>query len=867
MEDANVPTSGKAAATEAEPKAPYVPQDIQEVAALYRALEGSAGKKKGGHCKRSIFRVDSSPNGITVESWRFQEWDYKRRDLPIYARGLFTTKTRAGHREIVVRGYDKFFNVDEVHATKWENIKKNTKGPYELTIKENGCIIFMSGLEDDTLLVCSKHSTGDRADVEVSHASAGERWVEKQLAGIGKTKADLARELRRRNVTAVAELCDDAFEEHILAYTPDIAGLYLHGINLNVPEFVTYPSSLVQKFADEWGFRKVGVIMMDNIDEVKSFLENVAETGSHGGRDVEGFVIRCRMSPQPGSMPYQDWFFKYKFEEPYLMYRQWRECTKAMIAGRQPKYNKHVKITEEYLLFARKQLAANPKLAKEYNQNHGIIKLRNDFLASKNLKGSDAAAMEADFASDDKKLVTQDVVLVPIGTIGCGKTTLAVALVKLFGWGHIQNDNIQGKGRPARFVRAVLDQLREGYPVVIADRNNAERREREQMIKDTNTGNVNARLVALNFVHSPETLEDIRRVTRERVIARGDNHQTIQAASDRNKFVGVMENFLDRFQPCEAFSPPDDGFDAVIDLDPVASSRENLEKIVTELGRLYPRLLPEPLPSAEQLDDAIRFALEEYTPSLRHIIPDRGGPRTKDKANNRGGGQGTPEANNAGEASGSTAGQRKKKPLEYMAIDLPTKPVLEALEAVFKNADPATARFFRQLQQTRRVQPRFHVTLIHRVAATSENPAHRELYERYSRLQARAAEEGWSDNLKLGEVRVLLERAVWDDRIMALVVRLDEEGLPQKAAEADEGEGDQQQPSGNGEQQQPKKRWACANRVPHITVGTRDDSVKPKESNDLLARWLDHGLGPNMGEVVFEAKPEIVGDVRGVMSR
>ena len=75
------------------------------------------------------------------------------------------------------------------------------------------------------------------------------------------------------------------------------AGLYLHGININIPEFMTYPSQIVQKFAEDWGFIKTGLIIIDNITEVKAFLEEVAETGAHDGRDVEGFVVRCKMSP------------------------------------------------------------------------------------------------------------------------------------------------------------------------------------------------------------------------------------------------------------------------------------------------------------------------------------------------------------------------------------------------------------------------------------------------------------------------------------------------------------------------------------------------------------------------------------------
>lgn len=53
------------------------------------------------------------------------------------------------------------------------------------------------------------------------------------------------------NATAVAELCDDNFEEHVLEYTPAMSGLHLHGLNLNLSEFATYPGPLVEDFAEE----------------------------------------------------------------------------------------------------------------------------------------------------------------------------------------------------------------------------------------------------------------------------------------------------------------------------------------------------------------------------------------------------------------------------------------------------------------------------------------------------------------------------------------------------------------------------------------------------------------------------------------
>ncbi|KAK2056948.1 fungal tRNA ligase adenylyltransferase [Colletotrichum caudatum] len=811
------------------PKAPYFPQDVERVASMVRDLDGakkiSKSKSGGGFsCKKTSFNVKTSEGGVVVDSWKMQEWDYKKKDLPTYARGLFTTKNSLNEPEIVVRGYDKFFNVGEVPETKWENILNCTKGPYELTLKENGCIIFISGLEDGTLLVCSKHSTGERGDAEISHAMAGERMIEKQLAALGKTKEDLAKELRDRNATAVAELCDDSFEEHILEYGPDRAGLYIHGINLNLPEFVTYPSALVQSFGDAWGFKQVGLIIMDDVKEVKSFLEGVAETGAYGDRDVEGFVIRCKESHASGPIIYRDWFFKYKFEEPYLMYRQWRECTKAMISGKPPRYKKHVKITEEYLLYARGRLQTDKDLAKLYQQNHGIIALRNDFLAYKNIKGSDAANIELAEPANVDNDVSRDVILVPIATIGCGKTTIAVALQHLFNWGHVQNDNISGKGRPPRFTKAVLDLLKD-HPVVIADRNNAQKHERKQILTDVKAQHQAARLVALYFALDDSNIEEVRRITQERVLARGDNHQTIHAATDANKFLGVMEGFISRFEPLSAFSPPDNGFDNAIQLDPTASSRENLEKVISDLHRMYPSLVPE-VPPAERLDEAIQSAFIEYKPEFKHNIPDRG-PR-KDKP-----------AQGPQQQGGK---QKKKKPLEYMSVDVPANEVRGVLDGAFNKAGLPTSRFYKQLLQTRRVQPKFHVTLMHR--ASSKDNAN--LWSKYVALHAEAEKQAGGNQeaasaLPLGECSVELERVVFDDRIMSIVVRLFD----------------------------PSERWKCTNNVAHITVGTRDDSVKPKESNDLLARWLDRGTGPDAGiyEIVFDTKPVLQGTVRGVLSR
>ncbi|KAL4930137.1 tRNA ligase [Aspergillus undulatus] len=815
-------------------------QDKQEVAEMVKALETARKDNKGVNkktfrCRKSTFMVGKRGD-IPADSWKFMDWDYKRHDLPTYARGIFTV-TRNGHSEIVTRGYDKFFNVDEVNTTQWRNIENNTRGPYELSVKENGCIMFLSGLEDGSLLVCSKHSTGPRSDVPKSHAQVGEEWVERHVATVGKSTADLARTLREMNATAVGELCDDSFEEHVLAYEPDAAGIYLHGINFNVPEFATLSSPEVHKFADDWGFKKAQFVLYDDLTATKQFLEKCAQTGSWDGRDTEGFVIRCKMS-EGGKGPFRDWFFKYKFEEPYLMYRQWRECTKAIIAGKPPRFKKHKKITEEYLAYARSQFSQQPGLKQLYQQNHGIISMRDGFLKHRGLNGAQIIQMEAE-------TVTRDVVLVPIASIGCGKTTVSLALCKLFGWGQVQNDNIpKVKNKPKRFVSDILNVMMD-KPVVVADRNNHMRRERDQLIQDISAGSHNARFVAIQYVHEPKDimLPEIREVTRKRVLDRGDNHQTIRAGTkDSGEVIGIMEGFLSRFEAIDKEHEPDMSFDEVIDLDVMASSRENLEKVVNALHSAYPQLVTR-VPSAEELDDAINYATSEYNVDVDHSASYISKPKqNKNNKNN---------TDESGSPNSKINIEAKAKKIEYFGISLPTSQVLDLLHSLFANpaTSPEKARLYHQLVNSRRVQPAFHVTLIHKASKSQHSDVWEGLVQRYVDAMNKNPPADHQLTPPLGAARIRLERLIWDSRIMTFVARI----MPADDASSEDKPVD----------------WVCVNPMPHVTVGTASPAIKPKESNDLLQKWLQEGSSAASGiwEAEIPGVKVVDGTVNVVMSR
>lgn len=76
-----------------------------------------------------------------------------------------------------------------------------------MTLKSNGCIIFIAALTPTALLITSKHSLGPVAGSPTSHAQAGEGWLRKYLAKVGRKEADLAAVLWEKNWTAIAEVC------------------------------------------------------------------------------------------------------------------------------------------------------------------------------------------------------------------------------------------------------------------------------------------------------------------------------------------------------------------------------------------------------------------------------------------------------------------------------------------------------------------------------------------------------------------------------------------------------------------------------------------------------------------------------------
>ncbi|KAI5970751.1 trl1 [Candida margitis] len=665
-----------------------------DVEQLCLKLQESTKLKRNGKCIK--FTNNAHNTTIAIDSWKFLDFDYGKEkvQLPIQARGLFTTNNES----IVVRGYDKFFNVGEKSFTKEDELKK-TSGPYDVTLKENGCIIFISGLSTGDILVCSKHSTGLRGEDNTrNHALEGETQLRKQLGD--ERVAQLARYLYEHNLTAVTELCDDEFEEHVLPYPKDKSGLYLHGLNYNTIKFQTVPIGDVVKFAQEWGFKTIEYLQFDHVNKLFDFLHKCSETGTYNGREVEGFVIRCKRDGD-------DFFFKYKFEEPYLLYRQFREVTRQILSGTpvtSVKIKKNKYITRKYLEFVDKLFTEKPELKSDFEQGHGIIHVRQLFLQDLHeTNGMNLLSLDAKLTEEMKKLnvdtdeETTKFLLVSISTLGCGKTTVFNTLHSLFpDWIHIQNDNVARKAK-LKITDLALQAL-DNYPVVIFDRNNSEYRERKQIFTtiaekrhlylDEKT---DIKYIGINFVHEVNQ-EQLWNITFDRIKKRGDNHQSLKAESDEELTTKVMKGFMSRFQPVNTERLPDSQFDLVINLklSEQDSSLENVKIIIDELSKVYPQLVKNK-PSGEEIEAKFRESLA-YKPSF-----------TKDMSKSN-----------------------KNYDPTYYAISIHRQNILDLLDELRNNHE------YNRLNEAKLVQESFHVTLAH--VAQAKGPENKRKWKDMKRI-------------------------------------------------------------------------------------------------------------------------------------
>ncbi|KAI0303896.1 RNA ligase-domain-containing protein [Russula brevipes] len=567
---------------------PFSQEDSQLIAHLHSL------HKKSPKLVKPVQHVAPAAPEITVESWKMNESKYY--DIP--SPSFFCWKGEKDGQSryhIVARGYDKFFNIGEVPWTTWSSLETHTKPPYTLTLKSNGCIIFIAALSPSKLLVTSKHSIGPLQGIPESHAQAGERWLRHHLDQVDKTTEQLAEVLWEKNWTAVAELCDDSFEEHVLPYPAEKAGLHLHGLNDCSRHFKTQSTAVVDKFAREWGFIVTVSHELSSVTEVQAFTEEIGRSGKWNGEALEGFVVRTtvRRPPTNGKNAHADaspyppgssFFFKIKFDEPYMMYRDWREITKSLLlrgeSAKLPKAKMKRPETKTYVEWVKKRSS--------------VIRSSSRTEEGRGKKKTAETGEEATRSSGKNFGKT---VIMPVAIPGVGKTSISVALVELFRFGHTQSDNIRAKKAGPPFIQSVKKFLRD-HDVVIADKNNHLHKHREDLRDAIKGMQPPVRLLALNWsLDQPRAV--IHNICADRIAARGTNHQTLHGDPTSKSHEDVLSRFL---KDTESFC--DSEADEIIEMDLTEDLEHSLARAIDGVVRV----LGLPRPNVERVGAALAKA-------------------------------------------------------------------------------------------------------------------------------------------------------------------------------------------------------------------------------------------------------------------
>ena len=140
---------------------------------------------------------------FTREAFKKSSWDA----MTTRARGLYLDNQTG---DVRIRGYDKFFNINERDETSIQALQDTFVFPVQGYLKENGFLTLMSYIEGKGLTIATKTTLeGDHVDIakKVFHTLPDD------------VQKDVEQFLKDNNCTLVFECCDSQADPHIIEYS------------------------------------------------------------------------------------------------------------------------------------------------------------------------------------------------------------------------------------------------------------------------------------------------------------------------------------------------------------------------------------------------------------------------------------------------------------------------------------------------------------------------------------------------------------------------------------------------------------------------------------------------------------------------
>lgn len=245
-----------------------------------------------------------------------KSWD----DVVVKARGFFVNTAT---QEIVSRGYDKFFNINERPETTLASLRTSLSFPLVGYVKENGYLGNVGyDAQTQSLFVATKSSSsGDFSE-----------WFRDILNNqMSQTQQEgLARWLRDNEACMTFEVIDPVRDPHMVEYAkPQLILLDIFHRSEHT-ERATYEQ--LKTVANKFGFApKARGIVLRDADAFENWYKKVAQdiTYRYHNQDIEGFVFEDTQGNMTKIKMANYAFWKRMRGQKERMAREWEKILKA----------------------------------------------------------------------------------------------------------------------------------------------------------------------------------------------------------------------------------------------------------------------------------------------------------------------------------------------------------------------------------------------------------------------------------------------------------------------------------------------------------------------------------------------------------
>lgn len=254
--------------------------------------------------------VKETELGNNISSFNFTRKAFHKKnwnDITIKARGLFMNTETS---DVVARGYEKFFNINETRETSLEHLLTKFRDKHITCYKkENGFLGILSYYNGELHFHSKSTDKGDYA-----------RWFKNIfIDNISVLKlVQLEEYLQKNNVSMVFEVIDTINDPHIIKY--DKPKLVLLDIIQNTIEFVRLPYDQLQNMASKINCECKSIYKeFDDVREFHKWYLEVTDEDNMEHENIEGVVIECDDFMTKLKFPYYNfWKFMRSVKEGYL---------------------------------------------------------------------------------------------------------------------------------------------------------------------------------------------------------------------------------------------------------------------------------------------------------------------------------------------------------------------------------------------------------------------------------------------------------------------------------------------------------------------------------------------------------------------